>query len=125
MATAVSTTPVPQARSGRPAPFKRSAGVFAIAFDVNIDSLRANNAGPYNNAHLERRRGPHREGFSWQRGSVHFGGPEIDAVACMLTAQELGRTPPWFAASVRDIRMLRIEELNDLTGAVRRAAGQA
>ena len=28
---------------------------------------------------------------------------------------------PWFAASVRDIRMLRIEEFNDLMPAVERA----
>jgi virulence-associated protein VapD len=30
---------------------------------------------------------------------------------------------PWFAACVRDIRMLRIEELNDLMPVVRRLAG--
>ncbi|HEV3439750.1 MAG TPA: hypothetical protein VG122_20460 [Gemmata sp.] len=30
---------------------------------------------------------------------------------------------PWFAASVRDIRMLRIEELNDLMPVVQRVAG--
>ena len=32
---------------------------------------------------------------------------------------------PWFAASVRDIRMLRIEELNDLMPVVQRIAGLA
>jgi virulence-associated protein VapD len=38
-----------------------------------------------------------------------------------MAALELGRTLPWFAASVRDIRMLRIEENNDLMPAVQQA----
>jgi virulence-associated protein VapD len=36
----------------------------------------------------------------------------------VLAAIDLSNTLPWFAASVRDIRMLRIEELNDLMPAV-------
>jgi virulence-associated protein VapD len=31
---------------------------------------------------------------------------------------------PWFAASVCDVRMLRIEELNDLMPAVQQASGK-
>jgi virulence-associated protein VapD len=31
---------------------------------------------------------------------------------------DLSRSLPWFAESVRDIRMLRIEEMNDLMPAV-------
>lgn len=34
---------------------------------------------------------------------------------------DLSRSLAWFAISVRDIRMLRIEELNDLLPAVRQA----
>jgi virulence-associated protein VapD len=37
---------------------------------------------------------------------------------------DLARTLPRFAASVRDVRMLRIEGLNDLMPAVQQAAGQ-
>jgi len=37
---------------------------------------------------------------------------------------DLARTLPWFAACVRDIRMLRIEELNDLMPAVQQASEQ-
>jgi len=39
-------------------------------------------------------------------------------VTCVLAAIDLSNTLPWFAASIRDIRMLRIEELNDLMPAV-------
>ena len=63
-----------------------------------------------------------RQGFAWQHGSMYFGGETMNAVTCVLGALELSRTLPWFAASVRDIRMLRIEEYNDLMPAVRQAA---
>jgi len=43
---------------------------------------------------------------------------KVDAVTCVLAVQELSRTFPWFAASVRDIRMLRIEDNNDLKPAL-------
>ena len=61
-------------------------------------------------------------GFRWQHGSLFIGGATVNDVTCVMAAQELGRTPSWFAAAVRDIRMLRIEESNDLMPAVRQAA---
>ena len=92
--------------------------VYAIAFDMDIDSLRKNYGEPYNNAYPEIRRVLLRHGFSWQQGSVYFGNEQINAVTCVLAAVDLSRSLPWFAASVRDIRMLRIEEMNDLMPAV-------
>ncbi len=47
----------------------------------------------------------------------------MSAVTCVLAAMDLAKALPWFAGSVRDIRMLRIEELNDLLPAVLQAAG--
>ena len=35
-----------------------------------------------------------------------------------VAAMDLAKTLPWLAASVRDIRIMRIEELNDLMPAV-------
>jgi virulence-associated protein VapD len=35
-----------------------------------------------------------------------------------LAAQQLSQKHAWFKASVRDIRMLRIEEMNDLSPAL-------
>ncbi len=96
--------------------------VYAIAFDMDIESLRQNYGDPYNGAYLEIRRVLERHGFNWQQGSVYFGGQEINAVTCVLAAMDLSRSLPWFAASVRDIRMMRIEELNDLMPAVQQAS---
>ena len=59
------------------------------------------------------------EGFAWRQGSVYFGDPaRVDAVTCVLAAQRLATELPWFSRCVRDIRMLRIEENNDLGPAV-------
>jgi virulence-associated protein VapD len=92
--------------------------MYAIAFDMDIESLRNNYGDPYNNAYLEIRKVMQRHGFNWQQGSVYFGDESINAVTCVLAAIDLSRSLPWFAGSVRDIRMLRIEELNDLMPAV-------
>ena len=115
----------PQIRQGLPGEFRRGGRVYAIAFDMDIEQLRTNYGDPYNNAYLEIRRVLQRHGFTWQQGSVYFGGDEINAVTCVLAVVDLSRQLPWFASSVRDIRMLRIEELNDLMPAVQQAvAGQ-
>lgn len=115
--------PQPQFQQGLPGDFRRAGRVYAIAFDMDIEALRTNYGDPYNNAYLEIRRVLQRHGFTWQQGSVYFGGEVVTAVTCVLAAQDLARSLPWFAASVRDIRMLRIEELNDLMPAVPQAAG--
>jgi virulence-associated protein VapD len=110
-------------KQGLPDDFRKEGVVYAIAFDMDIDQLRANYGDPYNNAYLEIRRVLQRHGFTWQQGSVYFGGPNVSAVTCVLAAQDLAQSLAWFAASVRDIRMLRIEELNDLMPAVQQSGG--
>ena len=123
MPASVASPRTPELRQGLPHSFRRASTVYAIAFDMDIDQLRANYGDPYNNAYLEIRRLLQRHGFTWQQGSVYYGGPDITAVSCVLAAQDLARVLPWFAASVRDIRMLRIEELNDLMPAIQQAIG--
>lgn len=92
--------------------------MYAISFDMDIESLRTAYGDPYNNAYAEIRKVLVGLGFKWKQGSVYFGGPEINSVTCVLAAQTLAKQLPWFASSVRDIRMLRIEELNDLSPAI-------
>lgn len=96
--------------------------VYAIAFDMDIESLKTHYGDPYNNAYYEVRKILLEHGFKWQQGSVYFGDDRINAVTCVLAAIDLSRRLPWFAASVRDIRMLRIEEMNDLMPAVQQAS---
>ena len=110
-------------RPGLPASFKREGVVYAIAFDMDVEQLRVHFGDPYNNAYLEIRRVLEGHGFQWQQGSVYFGAAAVTAASVMVATIDLATRLPWFAASVRDIRMLRIEELNDLMPVVRRVAG--
>lgn len=101
---------------------REASRMYAIAFDMDIESLRDHYGDPYNNAYLEIRKILEEHGFNWQQGSTYFGGEKINAVTCVLAAIDLAQRLPWFADSVRDIRMLRIEEFNDLMPAVQNAA---
>ena len=112
-------------RHGLPVSFKREATVYAIAFDMDIEQLRVHYGDPYNNAYLEIRRVLERHQFQWQQGSVYFGAPSVTAATVMVAVIDLATQLPWFAACVRDIRMLRIEELNDLMPVVQRVAGMS
>ena len=98
--------------------------MYAVAFDMDIESLRANYGDPYNNAYVEIRKVLQGHGFTWQQGSMYFGGENINAVTCVLAVMDVSNRLSWFAASVRDIRMLRIEELNDLMPAVQQSGGR-
>jgi virulence-associated protein VapD len=105
-----------------PGPGTGQQRMYAIAFDMDIEVLKQHYGTPYNNAYADIRRVLLRHGFSWQQGSVYFGDNRINAVTCVLAAMDLSATYPWFAVCVRDIRMLRVEELNDLMPAVQQSA---
>ena len=59
-------------------------------------------------------------GFERQQGSVYFGDETVDAVICVTATQDLSATFPWLENCVKDIRMLRIEERNDLMPAIKK-----
>jgi virulence-associated protein VapD len=122
--TAVLTAPKLERQEARLSglPLSLDKPMYAIAFDMDIEALRKNYGDPYNNSYLEIRKVLLGHGFTWQQGSVYFGGDKINAVTCVLAAIDVSKKLPWFAPSVRDIRMLRIEELNDLMPAVQQAA---
>src|SRR5256885_14601403 len=109
-------------RSGLPDDFKPKGTVYAIAFDMDIEQLRVHYGDPYNNAYLEVRRVLEEHQFHWQQGSVYFGGPGVTAASVTVAAIDLTAPLPWFAASVRDSRMLRIAEANDTMPIVQRVA---
>jgi virulence-associated protein VapD len=99
--------------------------VYAIAFDVDTEMLQQHyGSDSYNNAYKDIRNTlVSKHNFTWQQGSVYFGDSDkVNAVTCVLAVIDLARTYGWFSLSVRDIRMLRIEEQNDLMGAVEEGA---
>jgi virulence-associated protein VapD len=57
-------------------------------------------------------------GFTRVQGSVYFGGETSDAVQCVMAVQDADRRFAWFGRVVRDLRMLRVDEDNDLMPAL-------
>ncbi len=93
--------------------------MYAIAFDLDTELLQNNYPGAsWQNGYRDVRRILEAEGFVWWQGSVYFGNDTVDPVKCVLTAQRLTRELTWFATVARDVRMLRIEENNDLGPAI-------
>ncbi len=89
--------------------------MFAIVFDLDkISLVHTYPNTSWRNSYTDLRRILEERGFEWQQGSTYFGTDKVTAVDCVLAVQELKRTYNWFQPSVRDIRMLRIEENNDL-----------
>lgn len=88
---------------------------YAVTFDLDQRSLEGAYPTPsFQNAYGQIRTFLLQNGFTWTQGSVYFGHPDMNAVQCVLIVTQLSRTYPWFREAVRDIRMLRIEENNDL-----------
>ena len=92
---------------------------YALAFDLDTDVLKQTYPVPsWQNAYGDIRKTLSTLGFQWQQGSVYFGDEKVIAVTCVVAAQKLSNTYIWFKPAVRDFRMLRIEEMNDLSEAI-------
>lgn len=95
--------------------------MYAVTFDLDSSCIESNyHNQSYQNAWGDIRKFMESNGFTWQQGSVYFGDTtKINAVSCVTTVQKLAKEYPWFATCVKDVRMLRIEENNDLMPAIR------
>jgi virulence-associated protein VapD len=94
-----------------------SGRVYAIAFDMDTVTMQRAYGDPnWRKGYAEIGEILRTHGFDdHKQGPVYFGDPEqVRAVTCVIAVQDLARQLPWFSASVRDIRMLRIEEEDDL-----------
>jgi virulence-associated protein VapD len=98
--------------------------MYAVAFDLTIEVLKVEYPNDsYPNAYREIEKVLVKYGFTRQQGSVFFGNESVTPVTTVLAVQELATTYDWFSKAVRDIRMLRIEENNDLMPAIYAAVG--
>ncbi len=93
--------------------------MYAITFDLDTNCLgnEYHNTSS-TNAYGDIRKFMEKNNFIWQQGSVYFGDENMNAVKCVMTIQKLAKKYPWFSACVKDVRMLRIEENNDLMDAI-------
>lgn len=89
--------------------------VYAIAFDFDteiLESLYPN--ASWRDAYSDVRAFLEDSGFEHRQGSVYFGEPELTATECIAIVEDMADEFSWFTPSLKDIRMLRIEENNDL-----------
>lgn len=94
--------------------------MYAVTFDIDTSCLGDSYHNDLSiNAYGDIRKFMETNGFTWQQGSVYFGKETINAVTCVMAVQKLALAYPWFVACVKDVRMLRIEENNDLMPAIR------
>ena len=100
---------------------RKGRTVFAIACDLDTKVLQDSyHNDSWQNVYSDVRRALEQHGFERMQGSVYFGSETVDAVTCVLAVQQLAADFDWFAPAVSDIRMLRIEDNNDLMPAVQR-----
>ncbi|MCK0201402.1 virulence factor [Ornithobacterium rhinotracheale] len=93
--------------------------MYAVLFDLDTNCLSVNYEGnAYNNAYKLIKDFMLKNGFQWKQGSVYFGDETINAVNCVVIVQKLAKEYPWFSTCCKDVRMLRIEENNDLLSAI-------
>ncbi len=97
----------------------RGGSMYAIVFDFDTNTLEQTypNAS-WRNAYTDVLNYLVTRGFEWKQGSTYFGDDTVDAVRCVRVVQKLAAKYDWFMPSVKDIRMLSIEENNDLMGAI-------
>ncbi len=92
----------------------RSGRVYAIIFDLDTSKLKDHYHASHTNAYGDICKYLTSRGFTWVEGSGYFGDETVNAVRCVRIVQRMSKKFQWFLPSVRDIRMLRIEENNDL-----------
>ncbi len=92
---------------------------YAITFDLDTKMLETTyGSSSWQNAYADIARFLSERGFDRQQGSVYFGNDTVDVVRTQNAVIEMTLAFSWFGSSVRDIRMLRIEDNNDLRSAV-------
>jgi virulence-associated protein VapD len=98
--------------------------VYAICFDLDTELLKQHyHNSSYTNAYGDIADVLQKHGFGRQQGSVYFGDDNTTPVTCVLAVQDVQKTHHWFRLVVSDIRMLRIEENNDLSEALDAVGG--
>ena len=98
---------------------RNGGAMYAISFDLDTKVLEVSYPNPsWQNAYADIGRFLRGRGFDRQQGSVYFGDDSVDVVRCQTAVQEMTVEFDWFAPAVRDIRMLRIEDNNDLRPAM-------
>lgn len=91
--------------------------MYAIAFDMVIEDLKAYYGEPYNNAYFEIKKVLREYEFYNTQGSVYL--TQKNDMANLYRSIEALKKIDWFKKSVRDIRAFRVEDWSDFTAVIK------
>jgi virulence-associated protein VapD len=63
-----------------------------------------------------------KRGFERIATNLYSGGEAMDTLRCVLAVQQLSRLLPWFTHCARDVRLLHVEQIDDLLPVVKEMA---
>ena len=91
--------------------------MYAIVFDLDIEKLKTHYPNDsFKNAYAIIQKELENFGFKRQQDSTYFGDRnKVTVVDCVLAVQSLSKKHSWFKPSVKDIRMLKIVDNDDLS----------
>lgn len=94
--------------------------MYAISFDMNVETLRTTYNQIYNNAYYEIQNILKCYGFERIQGSVYINtSPTPNNLSLVYQAIEQLKNINWFKLSVTDIRVFRMEDWSDFTQIVK------
>lgn len=114
----MSVTPIRPPREMGNRPLRKAGRVYAIAFDIDTQVAQSVLGDTWKTCYGAIERGLALHGFSRAQGSLFFGDETSNAVTCIKAVQDLDEKHAWFGRIVKDLRMLRIDEDNDLLPAL-------
>lgn len=92
--------------------------MYAISFDMNINSLQQTYNTAYNNAYYEIQNILKHFGFERIQGSVYVNNAQ-NSLSFVYKAIEHLKSVDWFKQSVTDIRVFKIEDWSDFTDIIK------
>ena len=114
----MSVIPIRTRGRTRPSARRKAQRVYAIAFDLDTTAAEKICGSNWRGCYEKIAQVLGEFGFTRQQGSVYFGDENTDAVTCVMAVQEADKRFAWFGRVVRDLRMLRVDEDNDLLPAL-------
>lgn len=116
----MSVIPMHARRVPRATANRKASRVYAIAFDLDTAAAERHCGASWRGCYEKISSVFAEFGFARVQGSVYFGDETSDGVQCVLAVQAVDQRFAWFARCVRDLRMLRVDEDNDLMPAINR-----
>ena len=114
----MSVIPMRRKPAPRASAIRKAQRVYAIAFDLDTATAEALCGSAWRGCYEKIALVFAEYGFTRVQGSVYFGSETTDAVHCVMAVQDADRRYSWFGRAVRDLRMLRVDEDNDLMPAI-------